>query len=242
MDVKSLERIPGTQKRLYQFIAIDDCTRLRVLKVYDPCNQRPAIQFDEEVLRRLPFRVLVIQTDNGAEFQSQFHWYLEQRDIRHLYIRPRSPHLNGKVERSHRVDDQEFYQLLDQDGVSDDITCSTTNCVKGRTTTTIIGRTAHSAGRPRTSGSWPRPEPECHRRLRALQATGFESATPCAQDGCRCQGHRRCRTVCEMAMAKLGGFASPPSNSTCNSRNHSQPHNSRTRCSNRSRRAFTQCE
>ena len=33
--------------------------------------------------------------------------------MRHVYIRPRTPHLNGKVERSHRVDDQEFYQLLD---------------------------------------------------------------------------------------------------------------------------------
>ena len=37
------------------------------------------------------------------------------------YIRPRTPHLNGKVERSHRVDDQEFYQLLDKDGITDDI-------------------------------------------------------------------------------------------------------------------------
>ena len=42
-------------------------------------------------------------------------------DIRHVYIRPRTPHLNGKVERSHRVDDQEFYQLLDEDGITDDI-------------------------------------------------------------------------------------------------------------------------
>ena len=39
MDVKFLERIPGTRKRLYQFTAIDDCTRIRVLKVYDACNQ-----------------------------------------------------------------------------------------------------------------------------------------------------------------------------------------------------------
>ena len=38
-----------------------------------------------------------------------------------MYIRPRTPHLNGKVERSHRVDDQEFYQLLDRGGVTDDI-------------------------------------------------------------------------------------------------------------------------
>jgi transposase InsO family protein len=121
MDVKFLERIPGTRKRLYQFTAIDDCTRIRVLKVYDGCNQATAIRFLDEVLRRLPFRVHVVQTDNGAEFQSHFHWHLERLDIRHVYIRPRTPHLNGKVERSHRVDDQEFYQLLDKDGITDDI-------------------------------------------------------------------------------------------------------------------------
>ncbi len=121
LDVKFLERIPGTRRRLYQFTAIDDCTRIRVLKIYDACNQRTAILFIDDVLRRLPFRVQVVQTDNGAEFQSQFHWHLETRDIRHVYIRPRTPRLNGKVERSHRVDDQEFYQLLDKGGVTDDI-------------------------------------------------------------------------------------------------------------------------
>jgi transposase InsO family protein len=121
LDVKFLERIAGSRQRLYQFTAIDDCTRIRVLKVYGACNQRTAIQFIDDVLRRLPFRVLVVQTDNGAEFQSQFHWHIESQDIRHVYIRPRTPHLNGKVERSHRVDDQEFYQLLDKNGITDDI-------------------------------------------------------------------------------------------------------------------------
>jgi transposase InsO family protein len=121
VDVKFLERLPGTGKRLYQFTAIDDCTRIRVLKVFDACNQRTAIRFIDDVRNRLPFRILTVQTDNGAEFQSQFHWHLERLDIRHVYIRPRSPHLNGKVERSHRVDDQEFYQLLDKDGITDDI-------------------------------------------------------------------------------------------------------------------------
>ena len=121
MDVKFLERIPGTQTRLYQFTAIDDCTRIRVLKVYDRCNQRTAIRFIDDVRRRLPFRIQVVQTDNGAEFQSEFHWHVEALDIRHVYIRPRTPHLNGKVERSHRVDDQEFYQLLDQGGITDNI-------------------------------------------------------------------------------------------------------------------------
>ena len=121
LDVKFLERIAGTGKRLYEFTAIDDCTRIRVLKIFDACSQTSAIRFVDEVIRRLPFRVLVIQTDNGAEFQSRFHWHLEEREIRHVYIRPRTPHLNGKVERSHRVDEQEFYQLLDRDAITDDI-------------------------------------------------------------------------------------------------------------------------
>ncbi len=121
MDVKFLERIPGTGKRLYQFTAIDDCTRIRVLKIYDRCNQSTAIKFLEEVRKRLPFRIQVLQTDNGAEFQSKFHWHAESLDITHVYIRPRTPRLNGKVERSHRIDNEEFYQLVDQDGISTDI-------------------------------------------------------------------------------------------------------------------------
>lgn len=64
IDVKFLERIAGSRKRLYQFTATDDCTRIRVLKIYDVCNQKAAISFVDEVVRRLPFRVLVIQTDN----------------------------------------------------------------------------------------------------------------------------------------------------------------------------------
>ena len=105
------------QSRDRRFAHTDDV----VLKIFDACNQRTAMQFLNEVRQRLPFRIQVLQTDNGAEFQSQFHWHAEGLDIRHVYIRPRTPQLNGKVERSHRVDDQEFYQLLDRDGVSDDI-------------------------------------------------------------------------------------------------------------------------
>ena len=121
IDVKFLERIPGTSKKFYQFTAIDDCTRIRILKIYDKCNQITAINFIDEILKRLPFRVQVIQTDNGAEFQSNFHYYLKDLDIKHVYIKPRTPRLNGKVERSHHIDDQEFYQLLDKEGIRDDI-------------------------------------------------------------------------------------------------------------------------
>lgn len=37
---------------------------------------------------------------------------MEDKGIRHVYIKPRTPQLNGKVERSHRSDQEEFYQLL----------------------------------------------------------------------------------------------------------------------------------
>ena len=55
----------------------------------------------------------MIQTDNGAEFQSAFHWHVLDNGIGHVYIKPRTPRLNGKVERSHRIDAEEFYRLLD---------------------------------------------------------------------------------------------------------------------------------
>jgi transposase InsO family protein len=103
----------GRRGKYYQFTAIDDCTRLRVLRIYPQCNQKAAIQFVDYVLGRLPFKVEVIQTDNGAEFQSAFHWHVLDKGIGHVYIKPRTPRLNGKVERSHRIDAEEFYRLLD---------------------------------------------------------------------------------------------------------------------------------
>jgi transposase InsO family protein len=93
--------------------AIDDCTRLRVLKIYDRLNQKTAIQFVDYVLERLPFLIQVIQTDNGAEFQSSFHWHVLDKGVGHVYIKPRHPRLNGKAERSHRIDEEEFYRMLD---------------------------------------------------------------------------------------------------------------------------------
>lgn len=113
IDVKFLAPLPGTRKRFYQFTAIDDCTRLRVLRAYPACNQKTAIQFLDYVLSRLPVAVEVIQTDNGAEFPTAFHWHVLDKGIRHVYIKPHTPRLNGKVERSHRTDAEEFYRLLD---------------------------------------------------------------------------------------------------------------------------------
>ena len=121
MDVKFLERIPGTRKRLYQFTAIDDCTRIRVLKIYDACNQRsghPVHQRRSSSGCHSGSRSCRPTTAPSSSRSST-----GTRRARHpaRLHPPRTPRLNGKVERSHRVDDQEFYQLLDKDGITDDI-------------------------------------------------------------------------------------------------------------------------
>jgi transposase InsO family protein len=119
IDVKFIEPLTskaGTSerpKRYYQYTAIDDCTRIRVLRIYERDNQKSAIQFLDYVLEKLPFNVEVIQTDNGSEFKGSFHWHVIDRDIGHAYIKPATPRLNGKVERSHRIDAEEFYRMLD---------------------------------------------------------------------------------------------------------------------------------
>ncbi len=120
IDVKFVEPLKtaarpavGRRTKYDQFTAIDDCTRLRVLRIYPRCDQKTAIQFVDYVLERLPFPVQIIQTDNGAEFQSAFHYHVLDKGVGHRYIKPRTPRLNGKVERSHRIDAEEFYALLD---------------------------------------------------------------------------------------------------------------------------------
>jgi transposase InsO family protein len=113
IDVKFIAPLRGSLKKHYQFTAIDDCTRIRVLRIYDRLNQTSAIRFVDYVLEKLPFQVEVIQTDHGAEFGSQFHYHVLDRGIGHVYIKPRTPRLNGKVERSHRIDQEEFYRMLE---------------------------------------------------------------------------------------------------------------------------------
>jgi len=103
----------GRQVKRYQYTAIDDATRARALKIYPSHNQQCAVAFVDYVREKFPFRIHTIQTDNGHEFQAKFHWHCEDLAIRHLYIKKASPHLNGKVERSHLTDQNEFYQLLE---------------------------------------------------------------------------------------------------------------------------------
>lgn len=78
-------------------------------------NQNHVITFARigwSIFPDFPFRINTIQKDNGYEFQSKFHWHVQDLGMRHLFIKVGTPQLNGKVERSHLTDKREFYQLL----------------------------------------------------------------------------------------------------------------------------------
>jgi len=108
VDVKfiTLSDAFGNKIKRFQYTAVDDATRIRALKIFSKHNQKNAIEFIDHVVCKFPFRIHTIRTDRGHEFQARFHWHVEDKGMRHSYIKPRSPQLNGKVERSHRTDQE----------------------------------------------------------------------------------------------------------------------------------------
>lgn len=103
----------------YQYTAIDDCTRLRFVKTYEDLCSANSVNFARRMIGFFPFPIEEVQTDHGIEFTyifmphvqkpHPFDEFLEQRGIRHKLIPIATPKQNGKVERSHRTDDEEFY-------------------------------------------------------------------------------------------------------------------------------------
>jgi transposase InsO family protein len=106
VDVKVV-KLAGT--KAYQYTALDDCTRLRVLRLYRRQNQVSSLEFFAEVRNAFPFPIRQLQNDNGSEFPLAFSLSVQEAGVRHRYIRPRRPQQNGKVERSHRIDNEEFW-------------------------------------------------------------------------------------------------------------------------------------
>ena len=102
-------------RNLYQFTAIDDCTRMRVLGLYSGRTAANAVHFlHTRLLSEFPFPIQRIQTDRGGEFIGQeFQDALREQHIKFRPNRPRAPHLNGKVERSQRTDRMEFWATMD---------------------------------------------------------------------------------------------------------------------------------
>lgn len=98
---------------IYQYTAIDDCTRFRVLAVFARRTAANSLAFLDKVIEEMPFPIQRIQTDRGKEFFAyKFQDRLMEWGIKFRPIKPASPHLNGKVERSQKTDLQEFWATI----------------------------------------------------------------------------------------------------------------------------------
>jgi len=93
----------------YQLTLIDDCSRYTDADLLWSRTAAAVCKALQEMLARFPFPLHCIQTDNGPEFGSEVSRLLTEWGIRHARIRPRSPHLNGKVERVQRTIQEEFW-------------------------------------------------------------------------------------------------------------------------------------
>lgn len=105
-------------KHLYQWTAIDECTRVRFVYGFEEHTPENTVEFLKMLIKVFPFPIKTIQTDNGTEFTYKFisetekspmDKFLEKKGIEHVLIPPRTPWHNGKVERSHRNDQRYFY-------------------------------------------------------------------------------------------------------------------------------------
>lgn len=125
LDVKYVPFRIGA-KQYYQYTVIDECTRLRYLVIKDALWTRYSVEVLQAAQRYFGFPIQCVQTDNGTEFTFRFtaelqakhkppkphplDIYCQQHGIEHRCIPPGAKELNGKVERSHRTDEEEFYQ------------------------------------------------------------------------------------------------------------------------------------
>lgn len=107
-------------KKFYQYTAIDEYSRFRYLEAFEEHSTYSSAVFLEHLIQKFPFKIECVQTDNGSEFTKRlgksnnpiptlFEAHLEQCGIRHKLIKPYTPRHNGKVERSHRKDNEYFY-------------------------------------------------------------------------------------------------------------------------------------
>ena len=109
-------------EKYYQYTGIDEYTRIRYLWFSKEHSTYESAKFIDKLVKALPFEIKEIQTDNGFEFTNRLSWNigtrekktlfekkLEEKGIKHKLIKPHTPRHNGKVERSHRKDQERFY-------------------------------------------------------------------------------------------------------------------------------------
>lgn len=107
-------------KNYYQYTIIDECTRERFIYAYEEQCADSTVDFVKRAIIYFGYIPKIIQTDNGQEFTfiretnkiHKFDKLCEELGIEHKLIKPRTPRHNGKVERSHRNDNERFYKYL----------------------------------------------------------------------------------------------------------------------------------
>jgi putative transposase len=111
VDTLDIRPLPGVV--LKHFTARDVVSRWDVLEVRSRATATTAAAFLDAIQARTPFPVRAIQVDGGSEFQASFEAECQRRHIRLFVLPPRSPKLNGHVERAHRTHTEEFYEVWD---------------------------------------------------------------------------------------------------------------------------------
>jgi len=100
VQIDTCKILPG----IYQFTAVDDCTRFRVLDIYKRRTANNTLEFIDKMIEEFPFPIQRIQSDRGREFFAEkVQLKIMEYCIKFRPVKPASPHLNGKVERSQKT-------------------------------------------------------------------------------------------------------------------------------------------
>ena len=111
VDTLDVRPLPGVI--LKHFTARDVVSRWDVVEVRIRATANTATDFLSTLQARMPFPVRAIQVDGGSEFQAGFEQACQERGLRLFVLPPRSPKLNGAVERAQRTHTEEFYEVND---------------------------------------------------------------------------------------------------------------------------------
>ena len=113
LDTMHLRPLPGVERR--QFTAVDVVTRCAVVGVRATSSAGTATAFLDELVARMPVPIQAIQVDGGSEFMAGFETACQERQIALYVLPPRSPKLNGRVERLNGTTRREFWECYDGD-------------------------------------------------------------------------------------------------------------------------------
>jgi putative transposase len=109
VDTPDVRHGPNVVRK--QFTARDLISRWDVLDIRSTASAKTAAEFIDALLERMPFEIKAIQVDNGSEFMAEFEESCQQKQIQLFVLPPRSPKLNGAVERAQRTHTEEHWEL-----------------------------------------------------------------------------------------------------------------------------------